>query len=65
LLWNAVQSQWHTGFSGITGLDYTAVKLVADTLEIDWTETLLRHIQVLEGAILKHFSEEQKKAEKR
>jgi hypothetical protein len=63
MLWNAVQSQWRVGFSGPTGLDYTAVKVIADTLGIDWDEQLLKHIQSLEGATLKYFAEQTKKAE--
>ena len=62
LLWQTVQSQWRVGFAGPTGLDYTAVKVIADTLEIEWNEQLLKHLQILEGAMLKHLSEEAKKA---
>lgn len=65
LLWMAIQSQWRMGFSGATGLDYPAVKLVADTLDIEWNEMTLRHLQILEGAMLKHMSDEIKKAEKK
>jgi len=30
------------------GLDYLAVKLIADTLEIEWNEGLLRKVNFLE-----------------
>ena len=42
-----------------------AVKIVADTLGIDWDTTTLKHLQTLEGAVLRHFADEQKKAEKK
>ena len=60
-----MQSQWRIGFSGPSGLDYTAVKIVADTLGIDWDTTTLKHLQNLEGAVLRHFADEAKKAEKK
>ena len=65
MLWGAVQSQWRVGFNGPTGLDYLAVKLVADTLNMEWDETLVKHLQALEGATLKKISEDIKKAEKK
>jgi hypothetical protein len=46
-------------------LDYTAVKVIAETLGIEWNEQLLKHIQALEGNTLKYFAEEQKKAAKK
>lgn len=60
-LWTAIQSQWRMGFSGPTGLDYTAVSAVANSMKIDLDERLLKHIQALERAQLKYFSDEQKK----
>jgi hypothetical protein len=53
------------GFSGPTGLDITAVKVISETLGIEFDERVLRYIQTLEGATLQYFSEQQKKAEKK
>jgi hypothetical protein len=47
-----VGTQWRSGFSGVIGLDYTAVYRVADSLGIDMDTTLLHKIAALEHEIL-------------
>ena len=44
-------------------MNYTSLGLVAKALSMELDEQMLRHIQVIENAMLKYFGEEQKKAE--
>jgi len=51
-LFEACSTQFRVGFSGVTGLDYVAVKLVAKTLKIKFTESIFFKIRVMEKAWL-------------
>ena len=64
-LFSASTTQFRQGFSGPTGLDYPAVKLVADSLDQDFL-TLLPGIQVCEREYLNIvYSQQKKQQEKR
>ncbi len=53
-IWAIVaRTQWRTGFSGPTGLDYSAVRQVTEALGLDWGIALLSRIQMLEIETLK------------
>lgn len=60
-LWSHITTQWRVGFSGITGLDYNALYLVAGTLGITMTETMLGKIQAIERAELTESARRRKK----
>lgn len=51
-LWLAVQTQWRVGWD-VIGLDYTALNLAAQWLRIEITPEVFRHIQLMEGIVLK------------
>lgn len=56
-LFVAVAGQWRMAAAGMAGampvaLDLTAVRHAAEALAIDWTEELLRDLQVMERAAL-------------
>ena len=51
-LWRASGSQWRAGGMGVIGLDYPAVFLVADKLDIDVDHVMLHKIQAMEQAAL-------------
>jgi len=59
-LFCAVQTQWRTGMSGATGLDYPAVFATLDRLHRDKTperrDELFADIQVMEVAALKEMA---------
>jgi hypothetical protein len=58
----ALSTQWRTGFSGATGLDYTAVPVVLRLQQLprsDWPDTF-DALRVLEGealAVMREASE--------
>lgn len=59
LLWANVNTQWRiAGMEGTPiGLDYNAVKIVAETLDIELTPANLHKLQALENATLsKHVA---------
>lgn len=65
-LWVNVQTQWRyssfgPGMGGsvpiICGLDYTAVRVVADTMDIEFSPGLLHKIQALEQLELERMRE--------
>lgn len=60
-LFKATVTQWRVGMSR-TGLDYPAVKMVAETLDMEWNESLFCKIKFLELLYLKHSNQEQEKA---
>jgi hypothetical protein len=56
-VWCAAGTQWRSGPGGILGLDYPAVRLVAEALGFDWTPGLLRGLQLLEDDFLAELSD--------
>lgn len=51
LFWMA-NTCWNVSMSGITGMNYSDVRAVSDGMGIEWTESLLRRIRVLESCEL-------------
>lgn len=60
-IWILVNTQWRVTFGGITGLDYNALKVVADALDVPLTPGILQAIKALEMWTLDYQSKEQKK----
>jgi hypothetical protein len=58
-LWQASITQWRVSGMGVVGLDYVALKIVADTMGIELIPILLRKIQVLERVELNGQSKRQ------
>lgn len=58
LLWAKVHTQWRiAGMDGVPiGLDYNAVKIVAETLDIVITPANLTKLQALENATLTKYA---------
>lgn len=56
LLWRHTQTQLRTSFAGVVGLDYGALRQVAEVLGITLDLAMLHKIQVLEGLLLKEAS---------
>ena len=51
-------TQWRTGPSGATGLDYTAIPVVLDMWQVtkpDERNDLFRDIKIMEVAALEHW----------
>lgn len=48
-LWDAIRTQWRTSFGGAVGLDFIAVKAIADVLDIELTPNLLKKLAKLEA----------------
>lgn len=55
-LWRHTQTQLRTSFTGVVGLDYTALRQVAEVLEIDLDLAILHKVQTLEGVMLQEVS---------
>jgi hypothetical protein len=55
-LFQLCSTQWRTGMSGVTGLDYVAVDFVARANGIKVGKKLLQWLQVMEGEALKQRS---------
>ena len=53
MLWRHTQTQLRTSFVGVVGLDYTAMRQVAEVLGIALDLAMLHKIQALEGLLLK------------
>lgn len=51
-LFTACLTQFRYGFNGATGLDYVAVKSVAETLEIEYSESVFFKVRVMEDEYL-------------
>ncbi len=47
-LWQSICTQWVVSMAGLVGLNYQSIYLVADTLMIDVTPSVLAKIQALE-----------------
>lgn len=56
-VWCRANTQWRTSAAGILGLDYPAVRLVAESLGFDWTPGLLRGLQDLEDDFLAELND--------
>ena len=52
-LWRHTQTQLRTLFEGVVGLDYTALRQVAEVLGIVLDLAMLHKMQTLEGLLLK------------
>ena len=50
--WLEIQTQWRVGMSGPTGLDYPALYLEAERLEVDLSNCLMKKIKALERQTL-------------
>ena len=55
-LWRHIQTQVRTSFAGIVGIDYVAVRQVAEVLGIDLDLAMLHKVQTLEGVMLQEVS---------
>lgn len=55
-LWRHIQTQVHTSFAGVVGIDYVAVRQVAEVLGIDLDLAMLHKVQTLEGVMLQEVS---------
>ena len=55
-LWKHTQTQLRASFAGVVGLDYTAMRQVAEVLGIALDPAMLHKIQALEGLLLKEAS---------
>jgi len=57
-LWLACDTSWRWAPTGQTGLDYQAVRAIADAIGVDWTPRVFRGIRELEidhlEEVLKH-----------
>ena len=51
-LWQASATQWRSGGMGMVGLDYTAVALVAEKLDLTFCGMTLKRIAALEREVL-------------
>ncbi|MCX7208189.1 MAG: DUF1799 domain-containing protein [Proteobacteria bacterium] len=49
-------TQWRVGAGGAVGLDYLAVKMIADTQGLPWSSQLLSDIQGMEYEVLTALS---------
>lgn len=64
LVFEAMGTQWRSGFSGPTGLDYGAVPAVlrfSSVPRAQWAQ-VFDDVRVMEGAALKCMADQQKKA---
>jgi len=52
------QTQWNVSMSGLVGLNYQSVDMVAKILEIELTAYHLNLIRSLEAATLEHYRKE-------
>jgi len=48
-LWLAVQTQWRAAAFGLIGLDYAAVRMVAETMDMQWDDDTLHIMMTLEN----------------
>ena len=56
MLWRHTQTQFRTSFAGVVGLDYGALRQVAEVLGIELDLAMLHKIQALESVLLKEAS---------
>lgn len=55
-LWRHIQTQVRTSFEGVVGIDYVAVRQVAEVLGVDLDLAMLHKVQTLEGVMLQEVS---------
>lgn len=60
-IWILVNTQWRVTFGAITGLDYNALKIVTEALDVPLTPGILQAIKALEMWTLDYQSKEQQK----
>lgn len=53
-----LQTQWRTSFSGLVGLDYTAVRWLFELYSVEKPQEMLEALQVMEVVILTAKNEE-------
>lgn len=63
-IWILVNTQWRVTFGSITGLDYNALKIVTEALDVPLTPGILQAIKALEMWTLDYQSKEQQKKSK-
>ncbi len=56
----AVQTQWSTGMSGYTGLDYTRVKAGLELAGVEATPELFGKLRIIESAVLEALAPKDK-----
>ncbi len=61
-LWQSVATQWRASGFGLIGLDYPAVRYVANLLGVTIDDAVLLKIQLLESLTLTNQMETAKKA---
>ena len=59
-LWAAVSSQWRTTFGGLVGLDFGAVREIANLLDVDLTRDIFEKLRTLELATLERQGKSRK-----
>jgi hypothetical protein len=57
-LWQAVATQWRASACGLLGLDYVAVKIVADAIGVELSADVLEKLQILEGMMLERQAQQ-------
>lgn len=60
-IWILVNTQWRVTFGTITGLDYNALKIVMEALDVSLTPGILQAIKALEMWTLDYQSKEQQR----
>lgn len=60
-LWQSSQTQLRVAFGGPIGLDYVAVRIVAEAIGVEMDAETLEALQVLEAEFLDVWEEEQQK----
>ena len=56
-LWLEIRTQWRTSMAGMVGLDYTALHLEAERLDLPLSRDLTRKIKALEAWTLRQQAE--------
>ena len=60
-IWILVNTQWRVTFGAMIGLDYNALKVVTDTLDVTLTPGILQAIKALEMWTLDYQAKEQQR----
>ena len=60
-LWRHIQTQVRTSFAGVVGVDYVAVRQVAEVLGLTLDLAMLHKIQALEGVLLQEVNKKRGK----
>lgn len=61
-LFSALQTQWRVGMCGPTGLDYAAMPVTAQGMQIDLTPDVFEQVRVMEAEALRLFAEKRDRA---